>query len=81
MHWGKEFATSPTTRQLRIAKYLHSLGVTAVIGAHPHVQQVIRKTKHKVIAYSLGNFLFPKINSSLTVRRYLVGCLDILFNQ
>ena len=73
MHWGKEFAASPTTRQLRIAKHLHSLGVTAVIGAHPHVQQEIRKIDNKVTAYSLGNFLFPKISACLTVREYLPG--------
>ena len=62
MHWGTEFTTSPTTRQLRIAKYLHSLGVAAVIGAHPHTLQEIRKTNHQVTAYSLGNFLFPFIS-------------------
>jgi poly-gamma-glutamate capsule biosynthesis protein CapA/YwtB (metallophosphatase superfamily) len=33
-------------------------GVTAVIGAHPHVLQPIRRSGRRLVAYSLGNFVF-----------------------
>ena len=35
-----------------------SAGATAVIGAHPHVRQPIRRSRRRLVAYSLGNFLF-----------------------
>ena len=38
-----------------------SLGVQIIIGAHPHVLQPHYIKDNKLIAYSLGNFLFhPK---------------------
>ncbi|CAB3991400.1 Hypothetical predicted protein, partial [Paramuricea clavata] len=66
MHWGAEYKLHPNRRQLSIAKYLHSLGVSAVIGAHPHVLQPHSRSTNHLTAYSVGNFLFPRINDCLT---------------
>jgi len=59
MHYGQERSLGPRPYQLRINKHLMSLGVHMIIGAHPHVLQphcVIED--NKLMAYSLGNFLF-----------------------
>jgi poly-gamma-glutamate capsule biosynthesis protein CapA/YwtB (metallophosphatase superfamily) len=37
-----------------------------VIGAHPHVLQPIRRIGHRLIAYSLGNFVFSAASPATT---------------
>lgn len=59
MHWGKELALQPRPYQLHITKHLMSLGVQVIIGSHPHVLQPHCIHGNKLVAYSLGNFLFP----------------------
>jgi len=59
MHWGKELSLQPRPYQLHITKHLVSLGVQVIIGSHPHVLQPHCIHGNKLIAYSLGNFLFP----------------------
>ena len=62
MHWGRELLLGPLPYQLHITEHLMSLGVHAIIGSHPHVLQPHWITKdNKLVAYSLGNFLFPPI--------------------
>jgi len=59
MHYGEERSLGPRPYQHRINKHLMSLGVHVIIGSHPHVLQPHCVTEdNKVIAYSLGNFLF-----------------------
>ena len=61
MHFGQELHRLPLPYQLHISKHLMSLGVQVIIGAHPHVLQPHCFHDNKLIAYSLGNFLFyPK---------------------
>ncbi|HVF79809.1 MAG TPA: CapA family protein [Solirubrobacteraceae bacterium] len=61
-HWGVERATSENARQRAFAKTALSAGATAVIGAHPHVLQPVRRVGgpagRRLIAYSLGNFVW-----------------------
>ena len=59
MHWGKELFLQPQSYQIHITKHLVSLGVQVIIGSHPHVLQPHCIQGNKLIAYSLGNFLFP----------------------
>ena len=59
MHWGKELSLQPRPYQLHITKHLVSLGVQVIIGSHPHVLQPHCIHGNKLVAYSLGNFLFP----------------------
>ena len=58
MHYGRELALEPFPSQKRINKHLMSLGVDMIIGTHPHVLQDHCLHDNKLIAYSLGNFLF-----------------------
>lgn len=67
-HWGVERATTENARQRAFARMALQAGATAVIGAHPHVLQPIRRPSgRRVIAYSLGNFVWAA-GSSATSR-------------
>jgi poly-gamma-glutamate synthesis protein (capsule biosynthesis protein) len=57
-HWGVERQTSETAAQRLLAAIALEAGATAVIGAHPHVLEPIRRPPHRLVAYSLGNFVF-----------------------
>lgn len=59
LHWGSQFTEQPSTPQRRAAHALIEDGADLVIGHHPHVLQGVERYRHGVIAYSLGNFLFP----------------------
>lgn len=58
LHWGDEASTTPTSRQKEIAEKLKNIGVSAVIGSHPHLFYSIEKQNNFICAYSLGNFIF-----------------------
>ena len=58
-HWGIERDTAENARQRGFASAALGAGAVAVIGAHPHVLQPIRRVgARKVVAYSLGNFVW-----------------------
>lgn len=58
-HWGVERQAGESARQRILARAALAAGATAVIGAHPHVLQPIRRVgKRRVVAYSLGNFVW-----------------------
>ena len=59
MHWRKELLFKPLPYQPRITRHLLSVGVHVIIGSHPHVLQPHCIHGNKLVAYSLGNFLFP----------------------
>jgi capsule synthesis protein PGA_cap len=67
-HWGIERQTQETPRQRAFAHAAIAAGADAVIAAHPHVLQPIRRVgRHRLIAYSLGNFVWSAA-SPLTTR-------------
>jgi poly-gamma-glutamate synthesis protein (capsule biosynthesis protein) len=58
-HWGVERDPAENARQRGFATAALRAGAAAVIGAHPHVLQPIRRpSATTVIAYSLGNFVW-----------------------
>jgi hypothetical protein len=58
-HWGVERSPTPDGRQRAFASTALAAGADAVIGAHPHVLQPIERPGAKrLVAYSLGNFVF-----------------------
>lgn len=57
MHWGNEYNTGVTSSQKEIAKYLASLDVDLVIGAHPHVIEPAEYIDDTFVIYSLGNII------------------------
>jgi len=61
LHWGTEYFRIPTPYQQRIAKTLSKNGANFIIGHHAHIVQQVVRYKNSLIAYSLGNFIFPNI--------------------
>lgn len=58
MHWGEELCFSPHPQDVTLAHMLIDAGADIVFGHHPHVVQGIELYEGKIIAYSLGNFIF-----------------------
>lgn len=59
LHADIEFSHHPSPGRVRLSRALIDAGADAVIQHHPHVVQGIESYRNGVIAYSLGNFLFP----------------------
>lgn len=58
LHWGIEKDEYPQEYQRKLAYACIDAGADLVVGSHPHVLQGFVTYKGKLIAYSLGNFLF-----------------------
>jgi hypothetical protein len=58
-HWGTELVAAPDARQRASANAALSAGAAVVLGAHPHVLGPVTRLPHAVVAWSLGNFVFP----------------------
>jgi poly-gamma-glutamate synthesis protein (capsule biosynthesis protein) len=59
-HWGTELHPDPSLRQQQLAAAALDAGAQVVLGAHPHVfGRVTSPTRRSVIAWTLGNFVFP----------------------
>lgn len=67
-HWGVELDLFENGDQQAFAGAAFDAGATAVIGGHPHVLQPLRNVSgNRVVAWSLGNFVFAS-HRSTTVR-------------
>ena len=79
LHWGAEYDLEPSDDQKEIAQKLCDLGVDAIIGGHPHVEQPIEILKsadgnHKTFCiYSIGNAFS---NQTQGVSTDLANCED-----
>ncbi len=73
MHWGEEYRSTPSSAQIERAHWFIDQGVDAVIGAHPHWMESVERYKGKLIAYSLGNFIFDQDWSEETNLGLTVG--------
>ena len=65
LHWGQEYRSAPTARQIALADDLRRSGVSLVIGAHPHRAYPRIEALaggEMAVAYSLGNFLFDQFD-------------------
>lgn len=71
-HWGIEYRDFPTEYQKSLAHIAIDCGADIVVGHHPHTFQGIEIYQGKLIAYSLGNFIFDqkdlKNNQSILLR-------------
>lgn len=71
MHWGVEYkGVIPT--QTNLAHSFIDNGADIVIGTHPHVVQPVVVYNNKIIAYSLGNFIFDQMQSDETREGYML---------
>jgi gamma-polyglutamate biosynthesis protein CapA len=58
VHWGDEFIDRPNRNQIELADQWMSSGADLIVGHHPHVVQGMEWREGRLVAYSLGNFLF-----------------------
>lgn len=54
-----DVAAAPSPSQRYLAEAAVEAGADLVVGHHPHVLQGLERRGHALVAYSLGNFLFP----------------------
>jgi poly-gamma-glutamate synthesis protein (capsule biosynthesis protein) len=65
MHWGVELQPQPDSRQQQLAAACLSAGAQVVLGAHSHVLgPVSRPTPRSLVAWTLGNFVFPSAGAA-----------------
>jgi poly-gamma-glutamate synthesis protein (capsule biosynthesis protein) len=58
LHSGREYAASPTRTQRQLVEAALDGGASVVVSSHPHVLQRGRRMGSRVVAWSLGNFVF-----------------------
>lgn len=71
-HWGVEYVSTPTARQIELVHLAIDSGADLIIGNHPHWVQGVEQYKGKFIAYSHGNFVFDQMWSQET-REGVIG--------
>lgn len=59
VHGGAEWATRPSDSQRTLYRLFVDAGADIVLGHHSHVVQGLESYRGSLIAYSLGNFVFP----------------------
>jgi len=57
-HWGYDYMFWHAEDQAELARIAIDNGADLVVGNHPHVTQPVEIYKDRLIAYSLGNFVF-----------------------
>lgn len=71
-HWGSEYQLGISVKAQRQAHQLIEAGADLILGAHPHVVEPFEIYHGKLIAYSLGNFLFDQYFSEDTLQGLLL---------
>lgn len=61
LHMDAEFQATPAPDRIAMCRRLAEDGVHLVLCHHPHVPQGIEVHDGSLIAYSLGNFIFPMV--------------------
>lgn len=79
-HWGVEYTSQPTQRQIALAHLAVQAGADLVIGNHPHWIQPVEIYRNKLIVYAHGNFAFDQMWSQRT-REGVVGRYTFYDNQ
>lgn len=76
-HWGTELHPEPSARQRELAAVALAAGAQVVLGAHPHVfGGVETAARRSVVAWTLGNFVFPAHSASTERTGILLVKLD-----
>lgn len=73
-HWSKEYEYYPSSSMQNLARKACDAGADMVIGSHPHTIQPIEYYNGKIIAYSLGNFVFDQMQSDQTREGFIMKC-------
>lgn len=75
LHWGEEFINRPSGEQVRTGRKLLDCGAHVILGHHPHILQGVERYRGRVIAYSLGDFVFDLWEERL--RKSMILRLDL----
>ena len=59
IHADLEFQEYPSMPRVELSRRLIDYGADVLLEHHPHVVQGVERYKRGIIAYSLGNFIFP----------------------
>ncbi len=71
-HWGAELLTAAKDYQIELGRHAIDWGADLVLGHHPHVLQELEVYKGRLIAYSLGNFVFGSESNRTNVSMILL---------
>lgn len=66
-HWGEERNARPVDCQLDLAHAYIDAGADIIVGSHPHILQGFEFYKGRLIAYSLGNFIFSDVRNDTMI--------------
>ena len=61
-HWGIEDCNLPKMEQVYFARKAIEMGADCIIGHHAHAIQPVEMHQTGIVAYGLGNFIFPDLN-------------------
>ncbi len=76
-HWGLELQPEPTSTQRRLAGVALNAGASVVLGAHPHVLGAVTEpAPRRLVAWTLGNFVFPAVRAETVRTAILTVRLD-----
>jgi len=64
IHWGVELDTLPRPEDIARAEAMIDAGADAIFGHHPHRLQPMDFYKDRPIAWSLGNFVWPRLSDA-----------------
>ncbi len=65
-HWGVEYVSLPSKRQIELGHVSVDAGADLIIGNHPHWVQGVEQYKGKFITYAHGNYVFDQMWSRKT---------------
>ena len=65
VHGGFEWVSRPAAGQVEHYRKIAEKGADLVIGTHPHVLQPLEASGSSLIAWSIGNFIFPGMGEML----------------
>ena len=57
-HWGDQYTNVPVPDQRRVGAAMIDAGADLVVGGHPHWVQGVQLHQGRLVAHSLGNFVF-----------------------
>lgn len=82
LHMGVEFCSCPSINDYKLCMNLLNCGADIIIGSHPHVLQGLWAKNGKVVAFSLGNFIFDKIEEAKDDQRVVrSGILQVFVSE
>lgn len=73
-HWSAEYTRKPSESQRNLAHLACDAGADLVVGSHPHCTQSIEMYRGKLIAYSLGNFVFDQMEHDYSREGFILKC-------